>query len=381
MFGGIKKPRLRKRVVTIFVIAVLFPCLFLGYIGLKSIKQEKQWQQQLVRENLERSLSLTIDKIESAFDDQILASLHQLSPPLQLTTTYINSIRKMKTQSSLVQDIFLLNKELEIVFPKTFRNVDRNELGIVRKLGLHENEHLDAGELLEVAGKLDEALNQYQKGFSAKLSQSVHAALLFRIARCQFNKGDYANAVKYYQKIINEDNNRFYGEEMPYVLIAHLHLIEIAETKNQSLNVNTQILEFYRMLVEHSDKLEHAQYSFCLYQIYSRIQNQRQTLSQSQCAVLDSLEKFKQGIDAENDFHTFLQKYILPEIEHEFNSKLNGNQLFNNSNGRKDILYKSGVSDSVDWTVAIIANDNSKSPIRFIGIRIKINALFNAFFI
>lgn len=377
MIGGIRKSRLRKRVVAIFVIAVLFPCLFLGYIGLKSIKQEKQWQQQLVRENLERTLTLTIDQIESAYNDQILASLHQLSPPIQLTTNYINSIRKMKKQSSLVQDIFLLNKELEVVFPKTFRDVDRNELVNKSELELLENEYLRTGENLEAAGKLDEALNEYQKGLSTKLSESVHAALLFRIARSQFNKGDYTNAVKSYQKIIDEDHYQFYGEEMPYVLIAYLNLIEIAETKNQSLDLNTRALEFYRRLVDNSDKLEHAQYSFCLDQIYSKIQNQRQRLSQSQIAVLDLLEQIKQQIDAENDFRTLLQKYIFPEIEHELNSKLTGNLQFNNSNGRKNIFYKSGVSDSVDWAIAIIANDNLKSPIRFIGIRIKRNFLID----
>ena len=63
MIGRVLKPRLRKRVVTIFVIAVLIPCVFLGYLGLKSIKQEKQWQQQLVLENLKRSLSLAVDQL------------------------------------------------------------------------------------------------------------------------------------------------------------------------------------------------------------------------------------------------------------------------------------------------------------------------------
>ena len=71
MIGGKTKTKRRKRVVMIFVVAVLIPCLYLGYLGLKSIKQEKQWQQQLVRENLEKSLSLTIDQIETAFDDNI----------------------------------------------------------------------------------------------------------------------------------------------------------------------------------------------------------------------------------------------------------------------------------------------------------------------
>jgi len=375
MIGGIKKSRLRKRVVTIFVIAVLFPCLFLGYLGLKSIKQEKQWQQQLVRENLERTLTLTIDQIESAFDDQIRSSLRQLSPPPQLTISYINSLRKMKTQSSIVQDIFLLDKELRLVFPKTFKNVASAEINNLNTIRIQENEHFRSGDLLEVSEKLNQAINEYQKGYSEQTSEIIRSALLSRIARCQFKMGDYENAVKSYQKIIKEDNNQFYGDEMPFVLVAHLQLLEIAEAKNKYLDVNTQLLDFYQLLVDYSEKLELAQYRFCIDRVHSRLQNRLLLLSQSQRTVFESIEKVEREIDAENGFLSLLQTNILPEIKYDINSKLNGILRFNNSKGRKDVLYKSGVSDSLDWTVAVHANDDSKSQIKFVGIRIKRNVL------
>lgn len=375
MIGGITKPRLRKRVVTIFVIAVLFPCLFLGYLGLKSIKQEKQWQQQLVRENLDRSLSLTIDQIESAFDDQIRTTFRQLSPPPQLTLAYITSLQKLKSQSSLVQNVFLLNKDFRLVFPKTFRNSAGAEIKNMSTLRLQENEHLRSGDLLEVLGKLDEALNEYQKGISSKLSESVHTALLSRIARCQFKKGDYENARKTYQKIINEYSNQFYGEGMPYVLIAHLQLIEIAETKKLSLDVNSQLIDFYKMLVEHSDKLEQAQYNFCIDQVQTKLQNHMQFLSQTQRATLNSIMRFEKENKNEQVFRDFLQKNILPEIDHEISSKWNDNSRFNNSNGRKDILYKSVQSGSDALSIGVSVNDDSKSPVSFIGVIIRRNAL------
>ncbi|GEM_PF-644618 len=378
MIGGIIKPRLRKRIVTIFVIAVLFPCLYLGYLGLKSIKQEKQWQQQLVRENLERSLSLTIDQIESAFDDQIRALLRQLSPPSKLATDYISSLRKLKTQSSLVHEVFLLDKDFKLLFPKTFRNIENAEIKNLSTLRFQENEHLRAGDLLEVLGKLDDALNEYQKSFSSGLSESVKAALLSRIARCQFKKRDYESARRTYQRIINEDNNQFYGEGMPYVLVAHLQLLEIAETKNLSVDVNRQLLDFYKMIVEHSNKLEKAQYSFCLDQIQLRLQRQQQFLSQSQQAALDSIVNFEKENESEKVFRDFLQKNILPEIKQEINLKWNSNSRFNNSDGRKDILYLSGQVDSDAWAIGILVNNDSKSSIRFIGVMIRKNALTNA---
>lgn len=377
MIGGRLKPRLRKRVVTIFVIAVLFPCLYLGYLGLKSIKQEKQWQQQLVRENLDRSLSLTIDQIESSFDDQIRASLRQLSPPSKLNFDYINSLRKLKTQSSLVHDVFLLDKELRLIFPKIFRNEERAEIKNTIKLQLQENEYFRAGGLLEVIGKLDEALNEYQKGFSSKSTESVKVALLSRIARCQFKKGDYENARKTYQRIIVEDNNQFYGEEMPYVLVAHLQLLEMAETKKIRLDVSSQLLGFYKMLVENSDKLEVAQYSFCLDRIQSRLNRQKLFLSQAQQSALVSIMMFEKENESEQVLRGFLQTKILPEIKQEIISKWNGNSRFKNSDVRNDILYKSGRANNDPWKIAVRLNEDPKSPIRFIGIRIQQNAFTN----
>ncbi|MDP2035904.1 MAG: ATP-binding protein [Ignavibacteria bacterium] len=361
--------------MTIFVLAVLFPCLYLGYLGLKSIKQEKLWQQQLVRENLDRLLALTIDQIESAFDDQIRTSLRQISPPPKLTAEYITSLRKMKTQYSLVKDIFLLDKEFRLVLPKAFQNDVGSEIKKLSTLGLQENEFLRAGDLLEVLGKLDEAINKYQKSLSSNHSESVKAALLSRIARCQFKKGDYANAQSTYQTIINEDNNQFYGEEMPYVLVAYLQLLEISETKKVVVGVSDQLLYFYKMLVEHSDKLVHAQYNFCLNQIQLRLSRQKQFLSKPQRALLDSIVKFEKENENEQYSRDFLQTNVLPEIKQEISTRWNGNSRFNNSDGRKDILYKTGQADSVAWAIGIRVNDDLKSSTRFIGVRIRKNAL------
>ena len=375
MIGGKTKTKRRKRVVMIFVVAVLIPCLYLGYLGLKSIKQEKQWQQQLVRENLEKSLSLTIDQIETAFDDNIRMSLQKLSPPPKLTTDYITSIRDWETQSSLLQNIFLLDTELRLVFPKTFRNFGNAEIKNSSMLQIQENDNIHAGELLEDSGKLDDALNEYQKAFSSKLTESVKEALLSRIARCQFKKRDYDNARKTYQRIIKEDNDQFYGEGIPYVLVAHLQLLEIAKAKNMFLDLNTQLLDFYKTLVENFDKLEKAQYNFCIDQVQSQLQHQQRLLSQSQRAMLNSIMSSEKEIVDEQVFRDVLQKYILPEIDYEISSKWNSNQRFNNSDERKEILYKYVQADTNAWIIGIRVNDDLKSPIKFIGVIIRKNAL------
>lgn len=378
MIGGVLKPRLQKRVVTIFVIAVLFPCVFLGYLGLKSIKQEKQWQQQLLLENLKRSLSLAVDHIESALDDQVRASFRQLSPPRQLTASHITSLRTFSTQSSLVQGVFFLDNNLRVVFPKTFRDVDADEMRDRGTLRLQESEHLRAGDLFEVQGKLDEALTEYQRGFSSKLSKPLQDAFLSRIARCQFKKTDYGNARRTYQRIIDEDHNQFYGEGMPYVLVAHLQLLEIAEKIGSSSATGNELLDFYRMLVERSDKLEHAQYSFCLDHVKSRLQRQQQFLSQSQRAALDSIATLEKEIGNEQRFRELLQAMIVQKIRQDIDSRGEGNPRFSDLREKEEIRYFSAKVDSTLWTTAVRANDDEQSFVRFVGFKMRQNALTEA---
>ncbi|MEK6756341.1 MAG: hypothetical protein AABZ02_09335, partial [Bacteroidota bacterium] len=369
---------MQKRVVTIFVIAVLFPCVFLGYLGLKSIKQEKQWQQQLLLENLKRSLSLAVDHIESALDDQVRASFRQLSPPRQLTASHITSLRTFSTQSSLVQGVFFLDNNLRVVFPKTFRDVDADEMRDRGTLRLQESEHLRAGDLFEVQGKLDEALTEYQRGFSSKLSKPLQAAFLSRIARCQFKKTDYGNAQRTYQRIIDEDHNQFYGEGMPYVLVAHLQLLEIAEKIGSSSATGNELLDFYRMLVGRSDKLEHAQYSFCLDHVKSRLQRQQQFLSQSQRAALDSIATLEKEIGNEQRFRELLQATIVQKIRQDIDSRGEGNPRFSDLREKEEIRYFSAKVDSTLWTTAVRANDDEQSFVRFVGFKMRQNALTEA---
>ncbi len=378
MIGRVLKPRLRKRVVTIFVIAVLIPCVFLGYLGLKSIKQEKQWQQQLVLENLKRSLSLAVDYIESDLNDQIRASFRQLSPPRQLTTSHIDSLRNFSTQSSVVQGVFFLDNNLRVVFPKTFRDVGVDDMRDRSMLRLQESEYLGAGDLLEVQGKLDEALTEYQRGFSSRLSKPLQSAFLSRIARCQFKKTDFGNARRTYQRIINEDHNQFYGEGMPYVLVARLQLLEMAKENGSSLVTGNEMLDFYKMLIVQFDKCERAQYEFFLNQVKSRLERQQHSLSPSQRAALDSIATLEKEIGDEQRFREMLLTAIVPKIRQDLDSRGKGNLRFSNRREKSEIRYFSATVDSALWTTAVGANDDEQSFIRFVGFRMRQDALTEA---
>ncbi len=372
--------KLRKRVVAIFVIAVMFPCVFLGYLGLKSIKQEKQWQQQLVLENLKSSLSLAIDHIESSLDDQVRASFGALPPPpsSEPTPVYVSSLRRFCAQSSLVERVFLLDSDLRVIFPRSFRGQKVAELSNRGNVQLPQSEHLHNGDLLEPQGRLDEALIEYQRGLSAKISRFEQAAFLSRIGRCEFKKNNIDNARKTYQKIIEQDQNQFYGERIPYVLVAHLQLLEIAESTNDRPAIGRQLLELYRKLVEHFDKIERAQFSFYLDQVKVRIPNIRQFLSQSHLAELDSMADLEKEIDDEQALWEMLHSSVLPRVEQERRSKRKEDARFNDIQGNREIRYLTGKADTLAWAFAFQESDEHKDPIRIVGFKMRTNALADA---
>ena len=103
---GTRHPTTRRRVVAIFLVAVMLPSLLLSYVGLKSIKQEKLWQQQLVEQNLKSSIALAVSRIESSVEDQSRAFLSSL--PLEkspFTSEFFSSLRATVEQQKFVEQV------------------------------------------------------------------------------------------------------------------------------------------------------------------------------------------------------------------------------------------------------------------------------------
>lgn len=377
-----RRPKFRKRVVAIFIIAVMLPCLFLSYVGLKSIKQEKQWQQQLVLQNLKSSLALTLHRIEATAEDQIRSSFNSFPLPLlPLSPASIRSLRRFSQEGFLVDYVFLLDKEMRLFYPRTFRDYSGLEFSIRTSSKIKENEQLRKGESLEAQGQLDDALKEYQQGLSDKLPPFERMAITMRIARCQFKKNDFQSARTTYLKVIAEDRKNFYGEEIPYILIAYSQLLGISE-KMESARSGAQLLtDFYAMLLEHFVEFDQAQFNFYLDQVKAESQSIQNIAGRLDVSRWDSLRALEKEIESEQMLHQVLQSNVIPLIQQEakmaqpiVRQNKTGESLSNDRSSSR-LRYLSVKVDSILWPIVMMEKNDGDSPIKLIGFKIRMSAL------
>ena len=368
MSGSNRHPTIRKRVVAIFLIAVMLPCLFLSYIGLKSIKQEKVWQQQLVLQNLKGSLSLAIDRIETNIEEQTRGFFNSFSLPTSSPTSdYLLSLQELQDQHSIVDQVLLIDDNFQLVFPRTFRNHETSFNGRRPTFALKKNEHLQAGDSLEARGELEEAINEYQKGITASTSVHGPTAYLARIARCEFKKNDLQSARQTYLKILAEDRGHFDGEEVPYVLIAYSQLVTIAERVGSPREVANRLTDFYKMLLENFNYVERGQFEFYLEQVKTKLANQTKRVPSLHLTGIDKLKEREKEVEREQALGNSIQLNLVPGIREEVSL---------NKKSEKIQYLAATINDTV-WRVAFQRTGQNSSLIQVVGCRIR-NSILNS---
>jgi len=315
MTRATQHPALRKRVVIIFLGAVLLPSLILCYLGLQSIQQEKSRQEQIHRQNIESTLALTMSRIESDVEDRI-RDLVRLVPPHNPSPDpdYFEQFRSVTQNSGLVEDIFLLDSDFQILYPRTFlkETTRRQTQDTV------DNQYLDTGELFEIQGNVQEALAEYRRGLDIATSQLERLTLLMRIARCELKKGLLPEAVQSYRQVIDLDDGRFLGGEVPFILIAYHQAVNITARLESSRAALSVLLDYYELLIDNFHLLPESQYEFYLTRIKENIEDSIQAATAGQLERYNTIRRREAYTEKERVLHAFIASQLLPEYRNDF---------------------------------------------------------------
>lgn len=308
-------PVLRKRIVVIFLVAVLLPSLVLSYFGLETIRKEQQRQERLILQNLEQSFSLAISSLESDLEDRISAVMSQIpfftpSPD----RSYFNHIHQAKARSSLVEDVFLLSRDFRISYPRTFHSGAFPEMSFQGT----ENLSLFEGGAYEAQGNLQEALLIYREGLQQSGSLGEDIALLVRVARCEYKLGHLQEARLNFMRIIDLDKGRFPGIEVPYLLIAYDQASDIAFRLEPPRTAITIVLDYYESVVENFQHITEAQYNFYLSRLRDRINTHISAADEDQLMRYQSLQSLETMTEAERSFRLLIESRLLPEYRNFF---------------------------------------------------------------
>ena len=293
----------------------MLPSLILSYLGLQSITQEQNRQEELYIQHVRNSLAFAISRLESDVEDRLNNILNYL-PAYNVIPgrIYFDQLRYAINNSPLVDDVFVLDMDFRVYYPRKYLD-DRI---VQQKLNSAGQVHYEQSVAFEARGMLEDAINQYNEGLKEPGSAFQTLTLMNGIARCQLKMDQLFDARKSFREIIDLDRGRFLGNEVPFVLLAYYQLADI-ELKLRSPGAAMDVmLDFYELLVENFHHLRSAQHSFYISQIKGKIEKDLTIFSPVQTRRYLDINRRKKGAEEERTFRDFFNNQILPVCRNLF---------------------------------------------------------------
>ncbi len=306
-------PALRKRVILVFLIAVIFPTIFLGYFGLTGIESEQQLQRQIAEQNLENSLQFAAEQLKTEFKNEINNAFYSVKSGLSATSFKIFADDQSSRKNKFINEVFLLDNDYQVVFPPTFLDTDLNILsGSFRLTG--ENEFLQRGEHFELNGQYDEAINEYNRGRIQAENRALALTFLTRIARCEIKTGRIQNAVSTYSDITQYDIDKENNSEITSKLIAYQQLLQLIDNYNSDV-AGEILVSFYDYLVQNYMYLQKSQFDFYLNNIHAYRTKHQKNIDIHFTEKLEQLNRKELKIRNIEEIHAKKNTYLIKPLQ------------------------------------------------------------------
>ena len=310
-----KDRMLHRRIVTVFLFAIMLPSLILAYLGLRYIKQEQQRQEQLMMQGLKSTLAGFARETESLINRNLVRKFDSLIANTSILTSVSPSeIYHFLDENPVLEEVFVLGKNGAILFPRTFRIQKEPEQNLP-SLSAAARALLISGEEAEVKGKFDNAIADYESGLDKCQYPGERLAFLVRIARCQNKNGDLKEAIRTYRKVLTEDNDRFYGEGVPYQFIASLQLARIFDNAKQPVEAFNVLVHLYEKMISDFNRFDKQQFMYYLNSVHEELARYKQQAGPEAPQLPDSLQRLEELSLKEPARCDFLKENVIPSVE------------------------------------------------------------------
>jgi signal transduction histidine kinase/tetratricopeptide (TPR) repeat protein len=322
-----KDRRLRRRIIAVFLFAVMLPSLIQVYLGLRYIKQEEQRQEQLVLRGLKVTLDGAAQKVEEDIHRALLQIFDSLTAKIYLPEAIsAYQLHQFLSEHTLMEEVFVLDNKGRLLFPRTFRA--QKESGTVQSvMSAVTRPWLIRGEESEARGKYDDAVDKYTTGLDACTFTRARLAFLVRIARCRLKTGDLTGANQTYRRVLAEDKDQFFGEEVPYQFVASFQLAQILEKTGQPGEAFDILARLYRNMLNEFQLFAQNQFMYYLSKVRTELQRHLPFAGPGAPAVLDSLILLEEAYMQEPVRNDFLKTNIVPSVEINLQARSEPNML------------------------------------------------------
>ena len=238
----------RRKIVFIFLLAILLPSLIIGYLSFSTFAQRRESVRRLLESNLWISGESALKSIESellehekkALKSENFTRLTELKDSEQILSDYSKLSKEIEGQ------LFLLNAEYQIIIPKTGKEDISIFPGEKNVQNTEFAQALKQAESLEFSGKnYSRAAELYRKCYSLAPTNQHKALALEALGRCLLSLKKYREAYKVYSELSAKYGQFLNNAGHPYGILAAFQQYEIERRRKREENSLKILLSLY----------------------------------------------------------------------------------------------------------------------------------------
>jgi len=308
----------RKKIVLLFLLAILVPSLVVGYLSFRTFSERRAIVRSLLESNLWISGETALKSIEDVLLDNEKEALksenfRRLTQPETIERSHITSFSIPK---EILGQPFLLNSEFEVIVPR-FRGADTS--GFRPESDESGDPFYDAfreAERIEFSQRdYAQAAELYKKAASSASSEGKIALALGALGRCLLSLEKYDEAYQAYQELFLKYGQLTNKVGHPYGIAAGFQLYEIESRLNGEKSGLTYLLGLYEKIRSGTWSTSLPLYDFFIAEIktildnktaegeFPEIQKSYEALKSQKSAFLEDLI-----------FVDFLKREAVPQI-------------------------------------------------------------------
>jgi len=321
----------RRKMVLIFILAILLPCLIVGYLSLTTFAKRREAVKRALESNLWVSGEAALKSIEGVLleherDALTRENFIRLTQPKEAD-------QSLSAYSALAKNIagqlFLLDNNYQIIIPKTGRE-DVSVFQWEKRVSNSQfAQTLQRAESFEFSQKnYSRAAELYRKCTTSAPSRQHKAIALEGLGRCLSASRKYDEAYKVYSELSSKYGQLHNKAGHPYGVVAAVELGVILQRQNKEENSLEILLKLYENIQNGVWLLNLPAYDFFITEIesilndkfndgeYPEIQKFYQDLRKQQSPYLEVLI-----------FTDFLRREAVPKIKEKFTLSRMGGEV------------------------------------------------------
>lgn len=265
-----------RRVIIIFLLAILLPSLVAAYLSLSTFPKRREAVRNLLKSNLWISGESALNSIEGTllnYEQKALKPENYFRLIRSKNTTSSDLFRSACSEDS-TGHLFLLDADFNLVFPEI---ADENEFGtqLEKEIVYTQFRQLfNRAEYLEFSQKnYLPAADLYKQCTQYTSSDHNRAIALESLGRCYLLSDKYDEANKVYNEVAKNYGQFHNNAGQPFGIVAAFQLYEIARGKKEEENSLGILFNLYKQIRDGTWSVSQPSYDFYIAEIETALNN------------------------------------------------------------------------------------------------------------